>query len=156
MRFLGDLSGDQFSGDKGLKIILLKFPISHQLITDLLHHVDKSTFTKAFCPFMTSDFWWIREQYEDKKNWRMKAKDIAIERLNVCQRMTESVASLRWTCTKARSINVVVFNLDCTLGLRRCDRWRHSLILQGLHGYLVHDSSAASLFRHSVRLFPNG
>lgn len=66
----------------------------------------------------------------------MKAKDIAIERLNVCQRMTESVASLRWTCTKARSINVVVFNLDCTLGLRRCDRWRHSLILQGLHGYI--------------------
>lgn len=34
-----------------------------------------------------------------------------------------------------------VFKVDCTVGLRRCDRWRRPLILERLLGYFVHDSS---------------
>lgn len=41
---------------------------------------------------------------------------------------------------------VRVFKVDCTVGLRRCDRWRRPLILKRLLGYFVHDSSRPPLF----------
>jgi len=39
-----------------------------------------------------------------------------------------------------------VFQADCTVGLRRCDRWRRPLILERLLGYFVRDSSRPPLF----------
>lgn len=41
---------------------------------------------------------------------------------------------------------VRIFKADCTVRLRRCDRWRRPLILERLLGYFVHDSSRPPRF----------